>query len=289
MDEELIKFTAYLDKVYDFERVTFIHIAKSLELPKTLLQEYPDLMAPVDETIEKQMIDEINGHFEGSDAEIEFKVEEGHPEVSILKWTRIKDADLLILGKKKNENGAGVVPSKVGRAAPTSVLILPEGAKRDIKKILIPIDFSDYSKFCLERAIQPAKELNAELILEHVYEVPIGYTKTGKSFEEFAQIMLKNAKGHMHDFLNKHGLEEYEDQVIYRLDIGHDPSDEIMQAAREMKVDLIIIGSRGRSDPAAFFLGSLAEKLVQRDYRIPVLVDKPKGKIMHFLQALMNI
>ncbi len=289
LDKELVDFTVYLDKIFSFNRITFIHIEKSLELPEDILKDYPDIMAPLDETFEKQMIDEINGKFQDSNAEIEFKVEEGHPEVELLKWVRIKDADLLILGKKRNEKGAGVVPSKVGRAARSSVLVVPQRSRLPIKKILVAVDFSDESEMCLKRIMEPAERMGAEVILEHVYYVPVGYTKTGKSFEEFAAIMRKNAEGHMNDFLQKIGMERLADKVIYRLDKGNDPSDEIMQSAEEKEVDLIALGSKGRSDPAAFFLGSLAEKLVQRDYSIPVLVDKHKGRVMKFLEALINI
>ncbi len=289
LDKELIPYAAYLDKVIGFEHITFIHVARNLQLPGQLVKDYPDLMSPLDETFEKEMIDEINGHFLDSKAEIEFKVEEGHPETELLKWVRIKEADLLILGKKRNENGAGVVPSKVGRAARSSVLIVTEGARLPIKKILVPVDFSVDSEHCLKTVLGFSGPLDAELMLENVYSVPTGYTKTGKSFEEFAEIMLRNATGEMNEFLKNSELETLSDKVIYRLDKGHDASDEIMESAEEKDADLIAIGSKGRSDPAAFFLGSLAEKLIQRNYSIPVLVNKNKGKVMKFLEALMNI
>ena len=80
-----------------------------------------------------------------------------------------------------------------------------------------------------------------------------------------------------------------EKNVIFRLDKGHDASDEIMEAAEELGIDLIVLGSKGRSDPAAFLLGSLAEKLVQRNYSTPVLIEKHKGTVMKFLEALLNV
>jgi nucleotide-binding universal stress UspA family protein len=289
MDNELILYTSYLDKVYNFQHITFIHIALTLELPREILKDYPDLMAPLDETIQREMEDKINGIFAESKADIEFKVVDGHPEVGLLKWVRIKDADLLILGKKRNERGAGVVPSKVGRAATTSVLILPEGSKIPIQKILVIVDFSEHSELSLTRIIEPAKKLGAELFIEHVYYVPTGYTKTGKTFEEFAEIMLKNSRLHMQEFLRNCGLSRLENQVVFRLDEGHDPSDEIMEAADELDIDLIVLGSKGRSDPAAFLLGSTAEKLVQRNYRTPVLIEKYKGSVMKFLEALLEV
>jgi len=168
-------------------------------------------------------------------------------------------------------------------------LILPKGSNIPIKKILVPVDFSEDSELTLKRVGDMARRIKAELLVEHVYMVPTGYTKTGKTFEEFGQIMLKHAKGHMHKFLKDCEMSHFEDRVIYRLDNGHDPSDEIMEAAEDRDVDLIVLGARGRSDPAAFLLGSLAEKLVQRDYSIPVLVEKNKRTVMKFLEALLQV
>ena len=66
-------------------------------------------------------------------------------------------------------------------------------------------------------------------------------------------------------------------------------TDNIMDFAHSIKTDLLIVGSRGRSRSAAVLLGSVAEKLVNSNHDIPMLVMKEKGENMGFLEALFRI
>ncbi len=51
MDDQLIRYSAMISKVLPIERIFFVHVARSLELPHGIIEEYPDLLEPIDESI----------------------------------------------------------------------------------------------------------------------------------------------------------------------------------------------------------------------------------------------
>ena len=59
IDETLLKYTSMFINHFHVDTVYFIHIAKSLEIPEDLLEQYPDLIAPMDEAIEKQIAESL--------------------------------------------------------------------------------------------------------------------------------------------------------------------------------------------------------------------------------------
>jgi len=70
------------------------------------------------------------------------------------------------------------------------------------KKIMVPTDFSDHTEMIYEFSERICKDLHAELIPVHIYQVPHGYSKTGKTFEEFSEIMKENANKDFKKFLS---------------------------------------------------------------------------------------
>jgi len=132
-----------------------------------------------------------------------------------------------------------------------------------------------------------ADELGAELIPVHIYNVPVGYSKTGKSFEEFSEIMRLNADKDFKKFVSKHDHPELKCEFI--LDSGESSGRQLLEEAHKMDVDMIILGSRGRTKSAAILLGSTAEKLIEVNNSLPMIIFKKKGETMGFFDALFRI
>lgn len=63
----------------------------------------------------------------------------------------------------------------------------------------------------------------------------------------------------------------------------------INKYAHKAKMDLILIGSRGRTKSSAILIGSIVEKVLSMDSDIPMLVVKQKGENMGFFEALMKL
>ena len=92
-----------------------------------------------------------------------------------------------------------------------------------------------------------------KLIIQHVYQVPVGYHYTGKSFKEFALIMKENAKAEFKRFVSKVKTDGLNIEEMYTIDKNDDVISAIYSTAKKIKADLIIIGAKGKTATAAIF------------------------------------
>jgi nucleotide-binding universal stress UspA family protein len=288
MDDILIEKVANLSEILGIEKLYFIHVAKDLSLPEELRKEYPDLVAPTDESIKAEINTMVKSHGFPAKTEIEIVVEEGKPMDTVLRWAKIKDVDVLIMGRKEELEGSGSLAKTMAHRAPCSVLFFTEKSPvKTPQKLLVPMDFSDHSVMTLQFADRLAKEIGAEVLGMHVYSIPLGYYKTGKSHAEFDVIMKNLAKKDYQKFLKKYELPEY--NCLFLLKEEGNEGRFIIKIALENDADMILMGSRGRTASAAVLLGSIAEKLVNVNNEVPMLIFKKKGETMNFLDALMRI
>jgi nucleotide-binding universal stress UspA family protein len=133
-----------------------------------------------------------------------------------------------------------------------------------IKKVLVPIDFSDYSKSALKYAINFAKQFNAEIILIYVVE-PIIYPPDFS----MGQIAIPSVNTEWDDRakeeLNKLAKNEIPSDLKSKTIIKTGkPFVEIIETASEEDVDVIIIATHGRSGVEHILFGSTAEKVVRK-------------------------
>ncbi|MDQ3392717.1 MAG: universal stress protein [Bacteroidota bacterium] len=290
MDVPLIKYAAAIAKASSSHKIYFINVVPSLNIPPAVQKEFPLLMDNALEERKNQIWEKIEAHFEiGAAKEIQVTVKEGVPAKKILKFSLEKNIDLIIVGRKTTLKGSGLVSYRLARRAACSLFIIPEGMSPRIEKILVPSDFSDYSVIAMEEAFNIAKKTGAKVIVQNVYNVPAGYHYTGRTFEEFARIMEKNAKKDYRKFIKKIETEGIKPKVIYSLDRNDDPVEDIYEMAEKLQPDTIIIGAKGRTATTAIFLGSLAERLVQINKKYPMMVVRPKGKNAGILDYFLEL
>jgi len=140
-----------------------------------------------------------------------------------------------------------------------------------MKKILVPVDFSQHSEYALEVAASIAKKQNAEIVALHMMGLTDAVVTRNQSREVFeAMYYMRLAETRFAEFLDKDYLEG-----ITVTDTVHNYTNfsEINDVAKEMKIDLIIMGSHGTTGLKEVFVGSNTEKVV-RTSEIPVLVIK---------------
>ena len=129
-----------------------------------------------------------------------------------------------------------------------------------IKKILVPTDFTAYSDHAIEYAIMVATEFEAKILLVHVIE-PLAYsvTDTVQIIDHYAALktvagpILKN----LQNKLLKKGIE------VDTLLLDGTPYLEIVKKSREAGIDLIIMGTHGRTGIKHVLMGSVAERVVR--------------------------
>jgi nucleotide-binding universal stress UspA family protein len=144
----------------------------------------------------------------------------------------------------------------------------------EIKRILVPIDFSEHSKNALKFAVSFAKHFNSELLLLYVVE-PTVYPADFS----FGQVAVPNIENELRE-RGKIELEQLAKNQIgdtlpsQTFVLTGKPFLEIINTALEKEVDLIIIATHGHTGVEHILFGGTAEKVV-RKAPCPVLVVRP--------------
>jgi nucleotide-binding universal stress UspA family protein len=153
----------------------------------------------------------------------------------------------------------------------------PAGATGlQVRRILLPTDFSGCANYALPYAAAIARAVEATVICVNVVEpiVPaVGYTGMAEAMPiaEMSEQMEESAERELPDVMSCEELRGLKVEEV----IGHgDAAAEIVRVADEQNVDLIVISSHGRTGLGRIIFGSTAEAVV-RHARCPVLVVKP--------------
>lgn len=146
------------------------------------------------------------------------------------------------------------------------------------KKILVPIDFSHFSKKALEAAIKLAECCGGKIYLLHVEEDIFHI----KQIHKINPPLEKYCDQFHKEFIieKKKNLEQFKSYIPKRLFAGAiikegHPFVEIVKFAKSRCMDLIVISSHGRSELRHAFLGSTTDK-VSRKAECAVLIVKHK-------------
>lgn len=292
LDDTLVRFASFIASVNQTKKIYFTNVIRNLQIPKEVLEEFPNLIDNMVEERKTQMQEVVKRSFgRNEDVEFAFVVKEGQLSKKILKLAHEKSVDMIIVGRKVSLPGTGVVSQRLARRASCSLLIIPENSVPNIKTLLVPSDFSDYSKDALEEAIMIVEKYGgkAEIVVQNVFTIPSGYHFTGKSYEEFTSIMLMHAEINYKKFIRKIDVKKVKITPVYTQDDDDDPVEEIIAKAKEIKADAIIIGAKGRTAATALFIGSMAERLIQLNDTFPLLVTRPKGKNAGILDYILEI
>ncbi len=290
IDEILIEYASLMCTATNAEKLFFVHVSKALEIPKEIREEFPDLLPADNETVLKRINTSIEGGFDKSlDVYTEIVLEEGSAPQKVAKFAKDNDVDLVIVGRKIELTGTGIIPQKLIRLINCNVLLIPEKNPQKLARILVPIDFSKQSGETVDMALRLSKLLDLEIIFQNVYILPTGYLSTGKTEAEFSEIMKSHAKKDCVNFMRDFDLEGVRHDFIFTQDDNRRPAMEIYQTALKSKASMIMVGSKGTTGAANILLGSVAEQLANYDSQIPLLITKNKEDSMSFFKALMRL
>ena len=140
------------------------------------------------------------------------------------------------------------------------------------QKILVAIDDSEISANVIQQAAQLAKALNSQITLVQVMTLDPyladAYLRMGQSNE-----LIERVRSYVQENLTKaqKQFEELGQTVATQVVEGFSVHEEIIKAAQNLEVDLLIMGSHGRTGFKKFILGSVAQKVLGESH-IPVLI-----------------
>lgn len=142
----------------------------------------------------------------------------------------------------------------------------------DVRRILVPLDFSENTGAVLEWAAHLAEEHGSRVVLLHAYHLPVEFQQLEGAYlpdDFWAHVKAETEQtlAHYAEQLRARGL-----AVETHAREGY-PATVIEEEAERLEADLIVIGTRGLSGLKHLLLGSIAERVVQHA-PCPVLTVK---------------
>ncbi len=148
------------------------------------------------------------------------------------------------------------------------------------KRILVPVDFSEFGGEVLEAGLEIGRLRHAEVLVLHVAREP-EISSAGYGAGEFAvdavqfvsrEDILGESNAQLQSMLKEVSAgSDVKPNVVFG-----DPVVEILRAAESGDIDLIVMGTRGRRGVARLFIGSVTEEVIRRA-PCPVLAIRMKG------------
>lgn len=295
LDLTLLEFAKRIYQSENTERVYFINVVRNFDISEGLLKQFPDMVQRAMEERREMMKHAVEQAFGEllSETKAHMVVKEGGIAKAMLNASIELDIDLIVLGRRQQgEDNGGFLAQRMARRAACSLAIVPEGSQPEMKRLLVPSDFSEYATLALEEAIDIARRNegdNVEVVVQNVYTIPTGWHYSGKTKEEFAEVVKENAKRDYLAWIASIDTEGVNLRDVYSLDQNDNPATDIYDMAHEIQADAIIFGAKGRTATTAFFIGSIAEWVIQLDSEFPLLVIRPKGKNAGIMDIINNI
>jgi len=156
---------------------------------------------------------------------------------------------------------------------------MPETLK--IKRILCPIDFSEFSVSAYQHALSVAEHYQAKLVAQHIVELwrhpAADFVASAGLYEEYSQALRESGKEQLQEFVKKHTHDEIQPELVVQTGVA---ADSILSFAQLQKADVIVMGTHGRRGFDRLMLGSVTDR-VMRTAPCPVLVASkpPQGSV----------
>ena len=189
------------------------------------------------------------------------------PFQAVIEESEKNKADMIIMGRRGRTGLRrllmGSVTAKVIGHAACNVLVVPRLAEIKYQKILVATDGSKYSLAAACEAMGIAKRCGAELFIISVVPTetasPFDIVHSEMQHEMIAQKEFRDGEKNVNDLL----VIAKQEGVNVKGHIIHGrPYDVIVENAREEGVDLIVMGSHGRTGMERLLMGSVTERVV---------------------------
>lgn len=238
--------------------------------------------------IERELTDLILEEFKGTVddfARIDKKIREGVEDAEILKEAESWQPELILAGTHSRSRVGrlflGSISEKLLRRAKVPVLIVPETASTQVKRILAAVSGDDSTAEVLRVAASWRTALRAELIVLHVVddrlEPAVARVVPTEELVPRLQVLREEIVHRIETELGKAFPEESRPSLTLR--VGR-PSQEIATAVEETAAEVVIVGAQdkeGRSE-----LGSTASRVAHQSHAAVLLarvVAKPAGPL----------
>lgn len=273
-DAGLIRYAAMVARLGTASEVRFVHVVPNSAGPSAA-HDHDRILA--------ELQAEVRSHFTGvpETAQVSYDVLTGPLMDRLLAFMAEKQVDLLLVGQGLEAPGRRALARRLSMKAPCSVWMVPEGSPAALRRILLPIDFSEHAADSLRVATSMARlSGQPECLALHVY-----FNEAVITYEGYDQVLRGQEEQAYRQFIapiNCQGV-----KVTPLFEEGTNVAHVIGRVAERHGADLIVMATRGRSQSAAILLGSVTEEMII-EARVPLLAVKHFGARMGVLQALLD-
>lgn len=270
-DDDLIRYAAMVARLHTAVEVRFVHVLSAKE-------------SSGHDAAQQEIESRVEACFLNvpETARVYCHVLKGPLVDRLLTFIAEQETDLVLAGHGPDHPPAGAsLVRRLAMKAPCSVWIVPDGSPLRLKKILVPIDFSEGAADAMVVATSIARLTgDTECLPLHVY-----FNEAVVTYEEYEAIARGEEEEAYRAFASDVDCRDVKLTPLFveSSNVAH----AIHQVASEQGVDLKVISTRGRSRSAAILLGSVAEGVII-EAQTPVLVIKHFGARLGLLQMLLD-
>lgn len=289
MDDALIRYASFLADKITPDSVTFMHVMKPYDIPREILDAFPHLDAPITDVVKEDLQEKIGELFQPEKkVNTVIKVQEGYPTETIVKYAQKNNITLSLMGKKMGYEGRGSIVRKILGIIPSSVMIVSETTYRKMDSVLVRMDFSKMSEMALKMAFRLKELTGTEVLCHHIHKLPLNYFPQSNPEEDkkLHQYAEKHRKKEFQKFMKRFKLDASEVPFSFSLDLENEEAQILYNRGLAVGADMILIGSKVKSEFADIIVDSTSEKLAESDKNLPVFIVKDRKQTMGFLSAL---
>ncbi|MFO8055190.1 MAG: universal stress protein [Bacteroidales bacterium] len=291
MDDHLIRYSNFLVKKFQAKNISFIHVVKSYDIPKNILADFPDMNIPLTDIIRewiKEKTDEL--YKERKNTKMNINVAEGYTTENIIRYSRENKIDLTLIGKKLGYQGKGGVTRKIMSLTPSSILLVSETARPEINHLLVRMDFNKISEMALKTALYVKEATGAKISCFHVAKLPLKYfsRESVSNLANLEEKMKNHNKKEFEKLLKRLKLSSKDIPFQSVLDTENQEELYLYRQALKTGADMIMLGSRIKSEMADIILENTSEKLAASEKNISVFIVKDRTSTTGFLEALFD-
>ena len=290
MDESLINYSNFIVESFKPKSLTFIHVMDTYEIPEELSDSLSDSHRPLDEIIIEEIQEKIGAiYIHGDTLKPSIVLESGITTEKIVKFARKNKTDLTLMGKKIGFAGEGGVVKNIIGLIPSSVLLISETAPHSISHIMVRTNFAKPSFAAYHMAALISEKTKADIEFHHVYKLPYNYfpEQSAQALQKLRKQLDPYMEKQYNKFTKKYKLPK-DTPFDYSVDLKGDEAQSLYNYAVRNRFDLVLTGTRLKSQLANVIMDSTSAKLAGVEKNIPVLIVKDSKESVGFLKALFD-
>lgn len=274
-DKALTDFTIFLENHLDAEaRITLFHNVRYDFLGNEMkLRE--DQIHKLKEKIKSEIHEQCKPMFKNKNIDFDLIIDDDNSTVkALLKARDACDADLILMGKKRDDEGAGILPQKLLSMdrKRTPVLLLREGKTPKIENFVAAVDLTPVTARVVDATGDLAKQFGGTPTCLFVYQIPITYFPYIESSNEELKAEIKeNSREKLNSFINDN---EDLKLVNWNLELrkGTNIARSIVEYLEESNSDLLVIARVGKPNLLGMRVGGVTRRLLGTPLPVPILI-----------------